>query len=60
MNEDEDNYFNNFQEGGEGVLNSPKLVKMKILILIKEKSQKMGKEQMKKIIRKKVGNNMQN
>ncbi len=60
MNEDEENYFNNFQEGGEGVLNSPKLVKMKILILIKEKSQKMGKEQMKKIIRKKVGNNMQN
>ena len=60
MNEDEENYFNNFQEGGEGVLNSQKLVKMKILILIKEKSQKMGKEQMKKIIRKKVGNNMQN
>ena len=60
MNEDEENYFNNFQEGGEGVLNSPKLVKMKILILIKEKSQKMGKEQMKKIVRKKVGNNMQN
>ena len=32
MNEDEENYFNNFQEGGEGVLNSPKLVKMNILI----------------------------
>ena len=60
MNEDEENYFNNFQEGGEDVLNSPKLVKMKILILIKEKSQKMGKEQMKKIVRKKVGNNTQN